>query len=92
MRAECRRGEALGEPYEGKLHVRFDEGVLETESRRRLHGHEAGNGGYSQGEAYGPPRQRSTLHARALSGDLPQAGSEKSRYPARGMPRQLSLR
>jgi len=24
-------GKAPGEPYEGKLHVRFDEGVLETE-------------------------------------------------------------
>src|SRR6266853_4708455 len=31
IRAECRRGKAPGEPYEGKLHVRFDEGVLETE-------------------------------------------------------------
>ena len=29
--AECRRGKAPGEPYEGKLHVRFDEGVLGTE-------------------------------------------------------------
>jgi hypothetical protein len=31
IRAESRRGKAPGEPYEGKLHVRFDEGVLETE-------------------------------------------------------------
>jgi hypothetical protein len=51
MRAERRRGKALGEPYEGEPHVRFDEGVLETELRRRLNGHEAGNGGHSQGEA-----------------------------------------
>ena len=29
-RAECRGIEVLGEPYEGKLQVRFDEGVLET--------------------------------------------------------------
>ena len=63
MRAECRRGKAPGEPYEGKPHVRFDEGVLETESRYDLNGHAAGNGGHGQGRAYGLPRQRSTLHA-----------------------------
>jgi hypothetical protein len=68
MRAEGRRGKALGEPYEGKPHVRFDEGALETEPRRRLNGHEAGNGGHGQGEAYRPPRQRPTLHPRGLSG------------------------
>lgn len=66
MRAECRRGKALGEPYEGKPHVRFDEGVLETEPRRGPNGHEAGNGGYGQDRAYGPPRQRSTLHAAVI--------------------------
>jgi hypothetical protein len=34
---------------------------LETGSRRRLNGHEAGNGGYGQAEAYGALRQPSTL-------------------------------
>ena len=68
MGAECRREKALGEPYEGKLHVRFDEGVLETEPRQRLNGHEAGNGGNSHGEAYGPPRQRPTLQLRPRLG------------------------
>jgi hypothetical protein len=68
MRAECRRGKALGEPYEGKPHVRFDEGVLGRESRQRLNGHEAGNGGYSQGEAYGRLHQCSTLQARGFIG------------------------
>jgi len=29
---------------------------LETEPRCGLNGHEAGNGGYSQGSTYGPPR------------------------------------
>ena len=35
--------------------------VLETESRQFLNGHEEGNLGHSQGGAYGPPRQHSTL-------------------------------
>jgi hypothetical protein len=35
--------------------------ALETGSRPLLNGHEEGNLGYSQGGAYGPPRQRSTL-------------------------------
>jgi hypothetical protein len=30
------RGKAPGEPYEGKLHVRFDEGVLETGAMERI--------------------------------------------------------
>ena len=34
--AECRRGKAPGEPYDGKRHVRFDEGTLETERWARL--------------------------------------------------------
>jgi len=33
----------------------------ETGSRRRLHGHEAGNGGHSQVRAYGVPRRSPTL-------------------------------
>jgi hypothetical protein len=68
MGAECRRGKALGEPYEGEPHVRFDEGALETELRRRLNGHETGNGGHGQGEASGPPRQRPTLQLRLREG------------------------
>jgi hypothetical protein len=74
MGAERRREKALGEPYEGEPHVRFDEGVLETELRRRLNGHEAGNGGDSQGEASGPPRQRPTLQFR------PRQGFMRERY------------
>ena len=35
--------------------------ALETEPRRILNGHEGGNAGYSQGVAYGSPRQCSTL-------------------------------
>ena len=34
---------------------------LETGLRRLLHGHEGGNAGYSQGTAYGLPRQFPTL-------------------------------
>ena len=34
---------------------------LETGLRRLLHGHEGGNPGYSQGAAYGLPRQFPTL-------------------------------
>ena len=37
--------------------------ALETEPRRILNGHEGGNAGYSQGVAYGSPRQCSTLRA-----------------------------
>jgi hypothetical protein len=35
----------------------------ETGSRRRLHGHEAGNGGHSQVRAYGVPRRSPTLRS-----------------------------
>jgi len=34
---------------------------LETDPRRWLHGHEAGNGGYSQAGTYGAPHRPSTL-------------------------------
>ena len=60
MRAECRTKKTLGEPDAGNPQVRFDEGALETGPRSGLNGHEAGNGGYSQGPAYGIPRQRPT--------------------------------
>ena len=33
----------------------------ETDSRRRLNGHEAGNGGHCQVRAYGAPRRLPTL-------------------------------
>ena len=39
----------IGKPYAGKLHVRFDEGGLDFYLWTILNGHEAGNGGYSQG-------------------------------------------
>ena len=41
---------------------------LETGSRRPLNGHEAGNGGHSQGGASGVPRQSSTLPTRGRWG------------------------
>jgi hypothetical protein len=42
----------IGKPYAGELHVRFDEGEQDFVSRKILNGHEAGNGGYSQGSTY----------------------------------------
>ncbi len=50
-------------PYEGKPHVRCDEGVLETGRWRRLLGHEIGNDGYRQTYSCTLPRQCSTLPA-----------------------------
>ncbi len=41
----------IGKPYAGKPHVRFDEGGQDFFLRMTLNGHEAGNGGYSQGLA-----------------------------------------
>jgi len=41
----------IGKPYAGQLHVRFDEGGLDGCLWATLNGHEAGNGGYSQGLA-----------------------------------------
>ncbi len=37
-------------------------GKVETELRRGLNGHQVGNDGHSQDQAYGPPRPFSTLH------------------------------
>ena len=45
----------------GNPHATCDVRVLETESRQFLNGPEEGNLGHSQGGAYGPPRQHSTL-------------------------------
>jgi hypothetical protein len=59
-------GQALGEPYEGKLHVRFDEGVLETEMTVRSSGTLArkGRNGRGSHDLLHPPRQRPTLQTR----------------------------
>jgi hypothetical protein len=45
----------------------------ETDSRQRLHGHKAGNGGHSQVRAYGAPRRSSTL--RLFSDSIDEADS-----------------
>ena len=42
----------IGKPCAGKLHARFDEGGQDFRLWIPLHGHEAGNGGHSQGLAY----------------------------------------
>src|SRR6266487_3590714 len=72
--AECRRGKALGEPYDGKRHVRFDEGTLETEQWARLrHRHVAKAAGQQSSLALRPPRQRPTLQARNIRERLPKS-------------------
>jgi hypothetical protein len=53
----------IGKPYAGELHVRFDEGEQDFVSRKILNGHEAGNGGYSQGSTYQTLSLFSTLPA-----------------------------
>ena len=64
-RAECRRGKAPGEPYEGKLHVRFDEGVLETELWNGLRHRRCGESRRQPLSLFlWPPRQRPTLQRR----------------------------
>jgi len=45
----CLEVRMIGKPYAGKLQVRFDEGGQDFLLRMTLNGHEAGNGGYSQG-------------------------------------------
>jgi hypothetical protein len=45
----CLEMKMIGKPYAGELHVRFDEVEQDFVSRTILHGHEAGNGGHSQG-------------------------------------------
>ena len=47
----CLEVKMIGKPYAGNLHVRFDEGGLDGCLWATLNGHEAGNGGYSQGLA-----------------------------------------
>ena len=61
----------IGKPYEGKLHVRFDEGALETEhggTRRHLAIERAGNRPCPPK----PPRQCSTLQLRNLKKYAPE--------------------
>lgn len=67
-------GKALGEPYEGKLHVRFDEGVLETEMPVRSSGTLArkGRNGLGSHDLRHPPRQRPTLQLRNLEAKAPK--------------------
>jgi hypothetical protein len=48
----CLEVKMIAKPYAGELHVRFDEGEQDFVSRKILNGHEAGNGGYSQGSTY----------------------------------------
>jgi hypothetical protein len=73
IRAECRRGKAPGEPYEGKLHVRFDEGVLETEPWSGLrHRRTAKAAGQPKAPLLWPPRQRPTLQLRNVLDELPK--------------------
>jgi Transposase, Mutator family len=57
---------ALGEPYEGKPHVRFDEGVLETETTVCSSGTLArkGRNGRGSHDLQRQPRQRPTLQMR----------------------------
>jgi hypothetical protein len=47
----CLKVKMIGKPYAGELHVRFYEREQDFVSRRILNGHEAGNGGHSQGSA-----------------------------------------
>ncbi len=65
---------ALGEPYEGKLHVRFDEGVLETETTVRSSGTLArkGRNGLGLHDLPRPPRQRPTLQLENLRTHCPR--------------------
>jgi hypothetical protein len=57
----CLEVKMIGKPYAGELHVRFDEGEQDFVSRKFLNGHEAGNGGYSQGPTYQAMSLFSTL-------------------------------
>src|SRR5215467_3854735 len=72
IRAECRRRKAPGEPYEGKLQVRFDEGVLETELWSGLRHRRYGESCRSPKPPFlGSPRQRPTLQKVNVVDNLP---------------------
>jgi Transposase, Mutator family len=80
IRAECRRGKALGEPYDGKRHVRFDEGTLETGLWARLrHRHVAKAAGKQSSLALTPPRQRPTLQTANVLNKLPNSLHAKAK-------------
>jgi Transposase, Mutator family len=80
IRAECRRGKAPGEPYEGKLHVRFDEGVLETELWSGLRHRRYGESRRQPKSPFlWPPRQRPTLQLRNVIERLPKDQQEQTK-------------
>jgi hypothetical protein len=64
----------IGKPYAGELHVRFDEGEQDFVSRKILNGHEAGNGGHSQGSTYQTLSLFSTLPQLLLTMNNPGLG------------------
>jgi hypothetical protein len=59
----CLEVKMIGKPYAGELQVRFDEGEQDFVPRTILNGHEAGNGGHSQGSTYRMMSLFSTLPA-----------------------------
>ena len=78
--AERRRGKAPGEPYDGKRHVRFDEGTLETEPWARLrHRHVAKAAGQRSSLVLTPPRQRPTLQTANVLNKLPKSQQSKAK-------------
>lgn len=78
--AECRRGKAFGEPYDGKRHVRFDEGTLETERWGRVrHRRVAKAAGQRSPLALRPPRQRPTLQTANVLNKLPKSLHAKAK-------------
>ena len=80
MCTECCRGKALGEPYDGERHVRFDEGVLETGSwngtRHRQRGKPAGN---SNSPFLRLPRQHPTLQTANVLNYFPKSVQPKAK-------------
>ncbi len=58
----------IGKPSGGKLHAGFDKGGLDGCLGATLNGHQAGNGGYSQGFGLKAvePVLHSTLHRKLL--------------------------
>jgi len=86
MCTECCRRKALGEPYDGERHVRFDEGVLETGSwngtRHRQTGKPAGN---SHSPFLRLPRQRPTLQMVNVLDALPKTEQPEATQRLRAM-------
>jgi hypothetical protein len=79
---------AVGKPYEGEPHVRFDEGVLDTRLRISLNGHEGGNPGHRQGRGlratapalYSTDQERHGPSAQGFEGA--DGGSDEGRLQA----------